>query len=394
MNSTADAIILGAGIAGASAAAFLAPHARVLLVEAEDRPGRHATGRSAATFFETYGNAAVRALVRASRGFLLAPPDGFAAVPLMSQRDALYIATEAQLPRLHAMRDDVAVAAVTCPTSVDDAMRRLPILRRESVAGAMLDRSGFDMDVDALLQGFLRRAKAHGAQLRVDVGFDARIEHADGVWRVYSRHGVLEAPVLVNAAGAWADVVAQRAGVQSIGLQPLRRTALIIPAPVGVDLASWPMASDVDERFYFKPDAGHLLLSPANEDPSPPCDAAPDEMDIAIAVGRFEAATTHTVKRILHRWAGLRSFVPDRTPVVGYAPDAPGFFWLAGQGGYGIETSPALGALAASLVRGSGLPESMAAHGVDLAALLPERIARGQGAGLFKPPLAPGAPAQ
>lgn len=374
MNRTADVVVLGAGIAGASIAAFLAPQARVLIVEAEAQPGRHATGRSAATFFETYGNAAVRALVRASRTFLLDPPDGFAAVPLMTPRAAMFVATLAQLPQLQALRADPAIASVTRVIGVDDALRRVPILRPEALAGAVLDESGFDIDVDALLQGFLRRARAAGAQLVADVGFDSDIDHRDGVWRVRGRDGTIEAPVLVNAAGAWADEVARRAGVATIGLQPLRRTALIVPAPQGVDGSAWPMVIDVQERFYFKPDAGHLLLSPANEDPSPPCDAAPDELDVAIAVDRFEAATTHPVRRVLHRWAGLRSFVADRTPVVGFAPDAPGFFWLAGQGGYGIETSPALGALAASLVRGeTSLPASLAGHGVDAAALSPAR---------------------
>ncbi len=376
MSTTADVIIVGAGIAGASAAAFLAPHARVLLVEAETQPGRHTTGRSAATFFETYGNAPVRSLVRASRDFMLSPPEGFAAVPLMTRRDAIFIATPEQLPQLRALRDDADVAAVTQVISIDEAIRQVPILRRESMAGAVLDESGFDIDVDALLQGFLRRAKTAGACLLFDVGFESPIEHRAGVWRVHTRHGVLEAPVLVNATGAWADAVAQRAGVQAIGLQPLRRSVIIVPAPQGLDPATWPMVVDIDERFYFKPDAGRLMLSPANEDPSPPCDAAPDELDVAIAVDRFETATTHRIERILHRWAGLRSFVADRTPVLGFAADAPGFFWLAGQGGYGIETSPALGALAASLVRGAGLPAGMAQHGVDLAALSPRRLHR------------------
>jgi D-arginine dehydrogenase len=372
---TSDVIVLGAGMAGASVAAFLAPQARVLLVEAEAQPGRHATGRSAATFFETYGNAPVRALVRASRDFLLSPPEGFTPVPLMKPQPALFIATQDQLCQLHAMRQDAAIAAVTREIGTDETLRHVPILRRERVAGGMLDHSGFGMDVDALLQGFLRRAKAAGAQWLPDIGFDAPVRYAQGVWRVHSRHGVLEAPVLVNATGAWADVVAQRAGVRAIGLQPLRRTALIVDSPEGMDTSAWPMVIDAEERFYFKPDAGRLLLSPANEDTSLPCDAAPDEIDIAIAVDRFETATTHPIRRILHRWAGLRSFVPDRIPVVGYAPDAPGFFWLAGQGGYGIETSPALGALAASLVLGGPVPDGMAVHGVDAAALRPGRLA-------------------
>ena len=375
MSQSADILILGAGIAGASAAAHLAPNYRVLLVEAEERPGRHATGRSAAMFFETYGNAAVRALVRASRSFLLSPPQGFASVPLLSPRGAMFIATPAQMPQLRALRDDADIAAVSQWLSVDEAVGRVPILRRDTLAGAMLDSSGYDIDVDALFQGFLRRAKAAGAELVTDVGFDAPISRDNGCWRVHTRAGVLEAPVLINAAGAWADEVAARAGVAKIGLQPLRRSALVVPAPVGVDIAAWPLVNDVDEQFYFKPDAGRLLLSPGNEDPSPPCDAAPDELDIAIAAERFEAATTHTISRIQNRWAGLRSFVADRSPVIGFAPGSQGFFWLAGQGGYGIETSPAMGALTASLIGGGGVPEDLLRHGVDEAALTPARLA-------------------
>ena len=374
MTRSADILILGAGIAGASAAAHLAPHASVLLVEAEERPGRHATGRSAAMFIESYGNAAVRALVRASRSFLLEPPAGFATRPLMTPRGVMLIASAAQLPLLQDLLDDPDIAAVSQRLSADEAVARVPILRREPLAGVLLDGSGFDIDVDALFQGYLRKAKAAGAQLVADVGFDAPITHEQGKWRVHTRAGVLEAPVLVNAAGAWADEVARRAGVQTIGLQPMRRSAVIIPAPAGVDIAAWPVVQDVAEQFYFKPDAGRLLLSPANEDPSPPCDAAPEELEIAVAAERFETATTHTITRVLHRWAGLRSFVSDRTPVVGFAPDAPGFFWLAGQGGYGIESSPALGALTASLVRGDGVPEVLARHGVDGRLLAPSRL--------------------
>lgn len=370
---TADVLILGAGIAGASAAAHLAPHARVILIEAEEHPGRHATGRSAAMYFETYGNPAVRALVRAGRDILLSPPARFAATPLMTPRAALFIATESQRPQLQSMRDDPLMAAVTAPIPLDDAFAMVPILRRERIAETLIDYSGFEMDVDALFQGFLRQAKAAGATLITDAGFDGAIAYVGGRWEVGTRQGTFAAPVLVNAAGAWADAVAVRAGVAPIGLQPLRRTALIIPSPQGSETRAWPMVIDADEQFYFKPEAGNILLSPANEDPSPPCDAMPDELDIAIAVDRFETATTQKVDRILHRWAGLRSFVADRTPVVGFAPDAPGFFWLAGQGGYGIETSPAMGELAASLVRGLGTPAALTAHGVDAVALDPAR---------------------
>jgi D-arginine dehydrogenase len=214
-----------------------------------------------------------------------------------------------------------------------------------------------------------------GAQLHLGGGV-RRIRYAGGRWTVQTPAGEWTAPVLVNAAGAWGDEVAALAGVPGVGLQPLRRTALLIDAPEGLDCAAWPAAIDVDEQFYFKPDAGLLLLSPADEHPSPPCDAQPDELDVAIAVDRFEQATGLQVRRVRHKWAGLRVFSPDRSPVVGFDPRAPGFFWLVGQGGYGIQTAPALGLLAAALASGEPAPNPILAAGTDLAALSPERFQR------------------
>jgi glycine/D-amino acid oxidase-like deaminating enzyme len=206
---------------------------------------------------------------------------------------------------------------------------------------------------------------AAGARLVLDA-FEVAIERAAGLWRVRSRAGDFEAPVLVNATGAWADRVARQAGVPTVGLQPMRRTAVTLPAPSGLDIRAWPLVIDVDEQFYFKPDAGQLLLSPANEDPMDPCDVAPDEMDIAIAVDRFETATSMRVRKLNHRWAGLRSFVHDRSPVVGYDSAAECFFWLAGQGGYGIQMAPSLARTAAALLQsvpaepapGAGAPDA------------------------------------
>jgi D-arginine dehydrogenase len=201
------------------------------------------------------------------------------------------------------------------------------------------------------------------------------LSRTESGWRVETPDLRIDTAVVVNAAGAWADVIAEIAGVKTVGLQPRRRTALIVDAPVGAQSDLWPMVIDVDEEFYFRPDAGALLLSPGDETPSEPCDAQPDELDIAIAVARVEAATTLEVRRIRRSWAGLRSFVADRNPVVGYAPDAPGFFWLAGQGGYGIQTSPAMGRLACALVRGEAVPEDLVRFGVDIQALRPDRFA-------------------
>ena len=369
-----DLIVLGAGMAGASVAAELAPQRRVLLLELEDQPGRHTTGRSAAMFFESYGNATVRGLTRASRAFLEQPPPGFADVPLMSPRAALFVAGPDAAPRLQDLLGSFQEGTDLKALPRDEALRQVPILRPEAVAAAALDDSGRDMEVAAILQGYLRLLRRAGAQVVLGAG-ELSLHRQAGQWTVDSRAGRFQAPVLVNATGAWADVVARQAGARPVGLQPMRRTALTIPAPEGHDTRAWPMVIDVDETVYFKPDAGQFLLSPANEDPMDPCDVAPEELDIAIAVDRFQALTTHPVRRIAHRWAGLRSFVADRSPVAGWDAQAEGFFWLAGQGGYGIQMAPALARAAAALVLGQALPADIAAQGVTPQALSPQRLA-------------------
>ncbi len=378
MNPRFDVIVLGAGMAGASLAAELAPRCRVLLLELEDQPGRHATGRSAAMFFESYGNPTVRALTRASRAFLEHPPPSFADVPLMSPRAALFVADAEGLPRLQAMLAAPEAASSLRRLSAAEAIARVPILRRAWVAGAAIDESGCDMDVAAIHQGYLRSARRAGAQIALGAGelAIARTAGTMGAWEVHSRVGDFSAPLLVNATGAWADAVARQAGVPTVGLQPMRRTALTLPAPPGHDVRAvrdWPLTIDIDETVYFKPDAGQLLLSPANEDPMAPCDVVPEELDVALAVDRFETLTTVKVDRINHRWAGLRSFVADRSPVAGFDASAEGFFWLAGQGGYGIQMAPALARAAAALLLGQALPEDIAAQGVQADELSPAR---------------------
>jgi D-arginine dehydrogenase len=370
----ADVIVLGAGMAGASVAAEMAPVRRVILLEKEEQPGLHATGRSAAMFFETYGNSTVRALTRASREFLEHPPSGFAGAPLLSPRGALFVADAPRLFALEAMIATDPAASDYRPLDVAEVRAQCPLLSADWVAGGLLDESGHDMDVAALHLGYLKLGRHAGMELVTGVG-DTRIERVGEVWRVHTRVGTFAAPVLVNATGAWADEVAQQAGVQPIGLQPLRRTAVLLAAPTGYDIARWPMVIDAEEEFYFKPDAGRLLLSPANEDPMPPCDAFPDDIDVAIAVDRFENATRMRVDRVGHSWAGLRSFVADRSPVAGYDTQAPGFFWLAGQGGYGIQMAPGLARAAAALVAGEPLPADIKDQGVSEQALSPARLA-------------------
>lgn len=369
----ADVIILGAGIAGASAAYELSTTHRVLLLEREPQPGLHATGRSAAIFSEIYGNAVIRGLSRATRDFLVAPPTGFAESPLVTPRGSLFVAPPEQLASLRAMRNDPDVAAGTEVIGADEALRRVPILRREKVAEALYAPGDTDIDVNALHQGFLRGFKTRGGALVCDVRIEA-LDRKGASWRALAGDTAYEAPVVVNAAGAWADAVASLAGVKTIGIEPKRRTVALLDAPAGHDIRAWPLTIDADETFYFKPDAGRLLLTPADETPSPPCDAQPEEFDIALAVDRFETMTTVGVRRIAHKWAGLRSFAPDRTPVVGFEPAAPGFFWLAGQGGYGMQTSSAMSRTAAALVRGENLPADIAREGVTTAALAPARL--------------------
>ncbi len=369
----ADVIVIGAGIAGASVAYELSTTHRVLLLEREPQPGLHSTGRSAAIFSEIYGNPVIRGLSRATRDFLFSPPPGFAQAPLVTPRATLFLAPPDQVETLRAMRNDADVAAGTEPMSVDEAVRRVSILRRDRIAEALFEPGASDIDVNALHQGFLRRFKARGGELICSVQIAALDKKAD-TWRAVAGDTVYEAPVVVNAAGAWADTVAELAGLKALGIEPRRRTVVLLDPPAGVDIRDWPLTIDADETFYFKPDAGRILLTPADETPTPPCDAQPEEMDIALAIDRFENMTTMSVRRVVHKWAGLRSFAPDRTPVVGFDPGAPGFFWLAGQGGYGMQTSSAMARAAASLVKGEDLPTDIRAQNVSAAALSPTRL--------------------
>lgn len=344
-----DVVIIGGGIAGASVAAFLAPSRRLAILERESQPGYHSTGRSAALFSETYGNATVRALSRASRSFLFDPPAGFAAHPLVTPRGSLYVARADQLQDLESFETH-DVTGVVQRVSGQRAKELCPLLKEGYAAAAVFEPDSSDVDVHALHQGFLRVARAHDAQVFTDAEA-ASLEFVKGRWQVHTPIGDFRAPVVVNAAGAWADTVAASAGAAPVGVVPYRRTAILIDPPAGCATAALPLTIDAAETFYLKPDAGLLLLSPADETASPPCDAQPAEIDVAIAVDRIAQATILDIKHIRRKWAGLRCFAPDRSPVVGFDPEAHGFFWLAGQGGYGIQTAPALGQLAAALIR-------------------------------------------
>jgi D-arginine dehydrogenase len=372
-----DIAIVGAGIAGASLAYFAAPHARVLLLEREPLPGVHSTGRSAAMFMESYGSPQVRALTRASRAFLEAPPPGFGDAPLISPRGALYIGHADQAAALQALHDTLRAEGNPAEwLDTAQALARCAVLRPEAAAHAVLDPMAADLDVHTLHQGYLRGAKARGAQLATDAELLSMRPAAQGRWRLETRAGSVDAGCVVNAAGAWADVLAARAGVAPIGLEPRRRSAFVFEAPPGAASAHWPCVADIDESFYFKPEAGLLLGSPANADPVPPHDVMPEELDIATGIHRIEAATTLGIRRPRRTWAGLRSFVADGDLVAGFDDGAPGFFWLAAQGGYGIQTSAAMGELCAALVLQRPLPAW--AGSALVASLRPRRAAHAQ----------------
>jgi len=342
-----DVVVIGAGIAGSTAAAALAADRLVALIEAEEAAGYHSTGRSAALWILNYGPPDVRTLSALSRRFFEHPPAGFAEVPLMAPRTVVFLARADQQAELAAM---LAEGNGLREAPVEDISRMVPALRPGYAAAAALEDDAFDMDVATLHQGYLKQLRAHGGTLalRHRAG---RIERRDGRWEVAtSGNAIFRAPVLVNAAGAWGDEVAAIAGVRPIGLEPRRRTAAIID-PRPHDVSRWPMLIDVGHQWYARPEARtRLLVSPADETPIHAHDVQPDELDIAIAIDRVQQALDIAVQRVERSWAGLRTFTPDGSLAFGWDRDAEGFFWSVGQGGYGIQTSPAAGKLVADLV--------------------------------------------
>jgi D-arginine dehydrogenase len=368
-----DFIVIGAGMAGASAAWGLARLGRTVLLERESQPGYHSTGRSAALFTEGYGNAAMRALTRAGRSFFEAPPAEFTSAPFLTRRGVLTFSPpehEAAFSKEYA--DLAAKLPKTKILTPARAREKFPLLKVDRNPLAFFEPDAVDLDVHAIHQGFLRGFKASGGVLHTysevtGIASGWEIEVSDGrKWR---------APVLVNAAGAWVDVIAEIAGVKKIGLVPKRRTAILFEPPAGHHLEPWPMANDMAETVYVKPDAGKLLASPADETPSEPTDAQPEELDVAIVIDRMETEFDVTVGRPSHRWAGLRSFVKDKTIVAGFAPGAPGFFFVGGQGGYGIQTSAAMAGVVSGLIRDDTLPDFVASEGVTKEDLSPNRAA-------------------
>ena len=365
---TSDVLVLGAGIAGAAAGYFLAGSARVTVLEMEDAPGRHSTGRSAALFSEYFGSPVVRALTAASRRFLAAPPVGFAPHSLLSPRGVVTVALPGAEAGFEAALADARTVGAT-ELGKRELARLWPAIRPGRYARAMHKPAAMDLDVAAVHEGYLRGVRAGGGQVVTRARVRAVRRDRAG-WVVSTPAGDHAAPVLVDAAGAWADELAVLAGAAPVGLVPRRRTACLVEP--GVDTSGWPLLNDVPETFYAKPESGALLVSPADAAPEPPGDVRVRDVDVAIGLDRFAEATTLPVRRVAHAWAGLRTAPPDDVPVVGADPRRPGFFWLAGLGGYGVQLSPAVGRLLAAAVLGTPADLPAGAAG----ALAPARFDR------------------
>ena len=350
-----DILVIGGGIAGLSAAAALSKHARVAVLEAEDQVGYHSSGRSATMLHYALGDRLVRALTLASRPFFDNPPDGFTDVPIGRPMPVLIHTRDDEREALDRLEADLSAFAQLERLDAAGVHELCPLLKDDATHG-IADRRGIRLDPHALLQGNLRQLRTHGGELHNGHRVSA-IEYSTGTWAVTIDKGDrFSAPILVNAAGSWADEIAKLAGVQPLGLQPKRRTIITFDAPAGTDLEHLPFAKTVGDELYFAPESGRLFASPMDEVPSDPCDAQPDELEVALAAYRMEERTTVNVTRIHSRWAGLRTFTPDGHPAVDFAIDAPGFFWLAGQGGFGLQTSPAMTAIVESLIVGTDWP--------------------------------------
>lgn len=369
-----DILIIGAGIGGASLAYELcrqAPGLKLGLLEAESHPGYHTTGRSAAFYAETYGGPTVQPLTSASKHFFQRPPRGFSDTAILHPRGALHLCHADSAGCLEALEAEFEQGNVAHQRLAPEGIiRKMPYLRPEWTQTAIWEPGCADIDVAGLHQAYLRAAKQAGSELVLDARATSISRAADG-WHVETPAGAFDAANIVNAAGAWADEVAKLAGVAPIGIQPLRRTIVVTEVRPEAP-ADLPVMMDAGGTLYFKPDGGRLWISPHDETPDVPHDVQPDEMDMAVALDRFEQMCDWPIRRIASKWAGLRNFAPDRLPVLGPDPDQPGFHWCAGQGGWGIQTAPAAGAISASAILGVQVPEEYA--DIDCAPYLPARF--------------------
>lgn len=374
MSFSADFVVIGAGIAGTSVACALQEAGEVILLEREALPGHHTTGRSAAFLVESYGPPAVRMLTKASRDFLVEPPDGFSEVPLVHPNPMLWIAREDQRKVLdEALAEGRAAGSPVEAIDVAGACEVCPVLRDDYVAAATIEWSALHIDVAALLEAFLRTFRRRGGELIGDAPV-SRLVREGGAWQIDAGGSRYSAPVIVNAAGAWADQVGELAGAACVGLRPLRRTAITFEPPRGADVRRWPCVVDAEEDFYFKPEGVRLLASPCDETPMEPCDVSPEDYEVALVAERVQRATHLEIQHIENRWAGLRNFVSDRSPVLGFDAQAEGFFWLAGQGGFGIMTAAASARAAAGLLVEDRLPGDLTQLGLTTELLSPRRL--------------------
>jgi D-arginine dehydrogenase len=363
-----DIIVIGAGIAGASIAAHLAKSRNVVVLEMEERAGYHTTGRSAASFEPNYGPPPILTFTRASHDFFVNPPQGFRDAPLLTPRNSLWFMADGQEPQAEMLLE---ASTGLLEISTLEALKIFPVLRDGYAKRSFLDPQTGDIDVDTLHRGYLRLFKERGGQVVLEAQVTGLLRRV-GLWQLATPHGIFAAPIVVNAAGAWGDVVAKLGGVAAMGLTPKRRSIGLLPVQQ-LD-PQWPMVSDVGETWYAKPQSGKLLVSSADATPVEPHDAYADDMAIAEGVDRLMTATTIEVEHLDHRWGGLRTFARDGNPVIGFDPNADGFFWLVGQGGYGIQSAPALSLVAAEMLLHNTIPDLVLDLGLDPNHILPDRF--------------------
>ncbi|CAN7412513.1 FAD-binding oxidoreductase [Rhizobium sp. LjRoot98] len=371
---TFDVAIIGGGIAGLSLAYFLSPHRSVVVLERETALGYHSTGRSAAEFVLRYNAPEVCQLAAIAKDFFDSPPDGFSDIPLLKQRGGVMIATAEKAKRLgEVFRAEIGFTPELEMLDEQDLLTRLPVLKPGYAAAAFYDPNFWDIEVESLLQGYVKGARRNGTEIRERHAV-LSASHDGQAWTIETSSGAVRAKTVVNATGGWADAMAEIFSVEPLGIIPHRRTAITVDLPEGIDISDMPEINEVDEDFYMKPDAGRLFASPADATPCEPGDVQPEELDVAWAAHYVEEATTIPIRRVAKSWAGMRSFSPDKLPVIGFARDHRDLFWLAGQGGYGILTSPALGALAASLLTGQPRPEGFSVKALDPSTFNPLRL--------------------
>lgn len=374
MPHTFDVAVIGGGIAGASFAYRVAGQRSLILLERESQVGYHATGRSAAEFSSQFQPPWISTLAQCSYDFLIKPPAGFADIDLMIPRGSLVIATH---ERAHLVAPALSQVLATSPESYrlhpDDALAMVPFLKPGYVEAAFYDPMNWDMEVDSLLQGYLRLARRAGAHIQLASPVTS-IQREGGVYHLQTPAGEILCRKIVNAAGAWADDFAAMAGLDRLGIVPYRRTAITVNGPEGLDLCTLPAVNEIGEAFYFKPESGRIMVSPADATPSEPCDAQPEELDIAYAAHYLSESTTLPLHQITHKWAGLRTFAPDKRQVVGFSAQDENFFWLAGQGGSGILTSPALSAWAAGVFLEGAPPQALCEAGLHPQVFSPARL--------------------